>query len=231
MSALALVSCAATMTSREIAELTAKELAHIHRDIRSMLDQLVDDPEVDHVREDKDSRGYTTCFYLTKSLTMTLVAGYSVKLRKAIIDRWQELEAGAAPALNLRQPAQMLAVAMQLAEMVQEQQAQLVAQAPKVKFAEAVGASEDLQSVAVVAKALGSGERRLYAYMRDNGIVMSNNLPYQQHLDAGRFRVVEKTWKDAEGKDHIRPQTMITGRGVTFLQQRLTKSAETANAH
>lgn len=83
---------AQTMSSREIAELTGKDIAHVHRDIRSMLEQLRDDPELDHVREDKDARGYTACFHLTKNLSMTLVAGYNVKLRKAIIDRWQELE-------------------------------------------------------------------------------------------------------------------------------------------
>ena len=84
---------AMTMTSREIAELTGKILANVHRDIRTMIDQLGDDSDLNHVLEDKDERGYTTCFHLPKSLTMTLVAGYNVKLRKAIIDRWQELEA------------------------------------------------------------------------------------------------------------------------------------------
>lgn len=94
-----ITNTAVTMSSREIAELTAKDVSHVHRDIRAMLDELVDDPELDHVKEDKDARGYTACFHLPKSLTMTLVAGYSVKLRKAIIDRWQELEQAASPAI------------------------------------------------------------------------------------------------------------------------------------
>lgn len=83
-----------TMTSREIAELTGKDLSHIHRDTRAMLDELAgnDDPDLDHVREDKDARNYTTCFHLPKSLTITLMAGYSVKMRHAIVKRWQELE-------------------------------------------------------------------------------------------------------------------------------------------
>ncbi len=220
-----------TMTSREIAELTGKEIAHVHRDIRAMLDELKkDDPNLDHPKEDKDSRGYTACFYLNRELTETLLTGYSAAARLKVIRRWHYLETGAAPALNLRQPAQMLAVAMQLAEMVQEQQAQLTAQAPKVKFAEAVGASEDLQSVAEVAKAIGTGEKRLFAFMRDNGILMVNNLPFQHHLDAGRFKVVEKPWIDTDGKDRLRLQTLVTGKGITFLQQRLAKAMEHSHA-
>ena len=92
MSELSMIPETLTMTSREIAELTNKELSHVHRDVRTMLDELADDPDLDHVREDKDARGYTVTFYLPKNLTITLVSGYSTKLRKAIIDRWQELE-------------------------------------------------------------------------------------------------------------------------------------------
>ena len=84
---------AATMTSREIAELTGKELAHVHRDIRAMLDELKkDDPDLDHPQEDKDSRGYTVCFHLNRELTETLLTGYSASARLKVIRRWHELE-------------------------------------------------------------------------------------------------------------------------------------------
>lgn len=93
---LMLSSSILTMTSREVAEVTGKDVSNVHRDIRAMLDDLKDDSDLNHVREDKDDRGYTTCFYLPKSLTLTLVTGYSVKLRKALVDRWQTLETLAA---------------------------------------------------------------------------------------------------------------------------------------
>lgn len=41
---------------------------------------------------ERDSRGYIKEFNLNKDLTLTLIAGYNVKLRLAIIKRWQELE-------------------------------------------------------------------------------------------------------------------------------------------
>lgn len=80
------------MSSREIAELTGRRHGDVIRDIRVMLTDLEDDAELRHVHENRDVRGYTAEFLLPKNLTMTLVSGYSTKLRKAIIDRWQELE-------------------------------------------------------------------------------------------------------------------------------------------
>ena len=81
------------MSSREIAELTGKEHRNVIRDIREMLDQLGDDSELSHVREERDARGYTALFLLPKDLTITLVSGYSVVMRHRIVTRWSELEA------------------------------------------------------------------------------------------------------------------------------------------
>lgn len=87
-----------TMSSREIAELTGKQHKHVIRDIRAMLDALADGPDLGHVHEDRDGRGYTTCFHLDKELTETLVTGYSIPLRHKVIKRLHELEQQSAPA-------------------------------------------------------------------------------------------------------------------------------------
>ncbi|MDD3481823.1 Rha family transcriptional regulator [Azovibrio restrictus] len=81
-----------TMSSHEIAELTEKRHGDVIRDTRVMLEALGDDADLRHVQETKDSRGYTAEISLPKDLTLTLVSGYNVKLRKRIIDRWMELE-------------------------------------------------------------------------------------------------------------------------------------------
>lgn len=57
-----------------------------------MLDGLGDDADLRHVRETKDSRGYTSMIELPKDLTITLVSGYNVQMRHRIVTRWQELE-------------------------------------------------------------------------------------------------------------------------------------------
>lgn len=106
-----------TMSSREIAELTGKQLSHVHRDIRAMLgaivgisdgestgasldwnmrsggmDKVLDHPEMRGVVVSWDARGYVKQVDLTKDLTMTLIAGYNIRIRHAIVKRWQELE-------------------------------------------------------------------------------------------------------------------------------------------
>lgn len=83
-----------TMSSREIAELTGKAHKHVLRDIRSIIEQLEDGPDLDHEEFQQviDSRGYTSEYLLTKNQTLLLMTGYSIPLRQKLINRWQELE-------------------------------------------------------------------------------------------------------------------------------------------
>lgn len=85
---------AITMSSREIADLCDKQHAHVMRDIRTMLDGLeIGQSKFGSTYADAQGK-VRDCFELPKDLTLTLVAGYNVKLRKRIIDRWMELEDG-----------------------------------------------------------------------------------------------------------------------------------------
>ena len=110
-----------TMSSREIAELCEKRHDHVMVDIRNMLDELeIQSPEFSGDYIDSKGRTYP-CFYLPKDLTLTLIAGYNVKLRKRIIDRWQELEAKQAVQLP-----QTFAEALRLAADLEEQKQALL---------------------------------------------------------------------------------------------------------
>ena len=81
------------MSSREIAEYTGKEHRSVLRDIRTMLEQLGKDVN-SFVQMSQDSYGRAQpVFNLPKDLTLTLVSGYSVPMRHAIVTRLQELEA------------------------------------------------------------------------------------------------------------------------------------------
>ena len=110
-----------TMSSREIAELCEKEHRNVMADIRKMLDELgIQSAEFSADYIDSRGRSYR-CFNLPKDLTLTLIAGYNVKLRKRIIDRWQELEAQQAVQLP-----QTFAEALRLAADLEEQKQALL---------------------------------------------------------------------------------------------------------
>jgi phage regulator Rha-like protein len=113
---------AVTMSSSEISDLTGKLHKHIIRDIREMLAELEKDgPVLDHVREDKDSRGYTENFHLDRELTETLITGYSIPLRHKVIRRLHELEAQAARPMT---QAEMIAASANILVSIERQQAQ-----------------------------------------------------------------------------------------------------------
>lgn len=81
-----------TMSSLEIAELTGKQHKHVMVDIRNMLEQL-EIHSAEFSAQYNDSTGRTLpMFSLDKDLTLTLVSGYNVKLRHAIVKRLAELE-------------------------------------------------------------------------------------------------------------------------------------------
>lgn len=81
-----------TMTSREIAEVTGKKLYHVNRDILAMLNELnLDKSKFGSIYFDNKNRQQVE-YVLDEELTLTLVTGYSVKLRNAVIKRWKQLE-------------------------------------------------------------------------------------------------------------------------------------------
>lgn len=87
-----LVASIQTMSSREIAELTAKQHQHVKRDCEVMFTELeMDASSFGHIYLDSMNRQQTE-YLLTFELVQTLITGYSIKLRFAVIQRLNELE-------------------------------------------------------------------------------------------------------------------------------------------
>ena len=124
------------------------------------------------------------------------------------------------PPIDLRDPAQLLTLLGDYARDKQQLQQQVAALEPKALFHDEVTAAVNDQPIASIAKVLGTGEIRLFRWLRDSNILMGNNLPYQQFIDAGYFHVVERTWRDQNGEPRVTAKTMVTGKGLVFLQRR-----------
>lgn len=99
---------------------------------------------------------------------------------------------------------------------------QLEEQAPKVEFADKVSNTDKLISVGEMAKLLRDkgfnvGRNKFFKYLRDNKVLMENNIPYQKYIDAGYFQVRETSNRNGG----VFLVTYITGKGQMYLVDRV----------
>ncbi len=96
---------------------------------------------------------------------------------------------------------------------------------PLVDFANQVSNTENLIDMNAMAKLaveenIPIGRNRLFRWLRENGILMSDNLPYQKFIDRGYFAVKESVF-EAGSMTKTYQQTFVTGRGQRFIIGRL----------
>jgi anti-repressor protein len=103
---------------------------------------------------------------------------------------------------------------------VKEKAALIEQQAPAVEFARTVRDMADGIDFGSMARLLKWGRNRLIARLRDDAILMANNLPYQAYMDRGYFKVIEGTRARTDGTVSPTFTTRVTGRGQVFLQRR-----------
>ena len=90
--------------------------------------------------------------------------------------------------------------------------------APLIHFANRIKDTNDAILIRDFAKILYEknkieiGEKRLFAFLRDKGFLMSDNKPYQKCIEQGLFKVSETTISTIKG-DRLVSTTKITGKG------------------
>ncbi|MDS4031428.1 MAG: phage regulatory protein/antirepressor Ant [Candidatus Contendobacter sp.] len=211
----------ATMSSREIAELTGKRHDNVMRDVEAQLTELLGDGGLlkfeDTYQNGQNGQSYRM-YRLPKRECLIVVSGYSVELRARIIDRWMELESAPSGTFDL---AVMTSAALrELAAKVEECAllgARVIEMQPKADFYDHVAGSEALFDRADAAKLLRTGPKRLWASLREWKVVQASGSPYQKYFDAGYFRLVPVLVHKGEYSIPYQ-QTMVTGKGLTWLK-------------
>ncbi len=104
--------------------------------------------------------------------------------------------------------------------------AKIAADAPKVLFANSVGASEDGILIRDLAKLLRQngvniGEKRLFVWLRKHGYLIKTgsdrNMPTQYSMDLGLFRIVESTRTSPDHPPKIFRTPRVTGKGQQYF--------------
>lgn len=129
----------------------------------------------------------------------------------------------------LNDPDLLIAMATELKN---ERQARKLAeekieqQKPLVDFANQVSDTTDLIDMKTMAKLLKDnniniGRNRLFEFLRIKKILMKDNQPYQQYVDAGYFKVNEYTYTNSFGQTKTNRQTFVTGKGQLYITKKV----------
>lgn len=97
--------------------------------------------------------------------------------------------------------------------------------APKVEFFESVAESKDAVEMKAVSSTLNYvavGRNKLFAILREQKVLQSNNIPYQKYIDAGYFRTIE-TKKNCGTEVRIFIKTLVYKKGLDYIRKLLNK--------
>ncbi|MBW7057902.1 phage regulatory protein/antirepressor Ant, partial [Paracoccus bogoriensis] len=213
------------------------EIAHtahadVLRDIRVMLDQLGEVASSFAGNYVAANGKANPCFHLPKDLTLTLVSGYNVVLRKRIIDRWLELEGQGRPAaIDVRDPGQLALIASQLIEVTQEQAKQTEAMQGTVQAHERLSEAGGSFCISDAAKTLGIAPGTMFDWLRNHRWIFKRDgskewTAYADRLAAGMMerRVITGTRPD--GSEWIGTQARITAKGLSALAKLIVPTAK-----
>lgn len=108
---------------------------------------------------------------------------------------------------------------------IEEQNKYIKELEPKGQFFDAVTDSKDAIEMKDVAKVLdmGIGRNKLFEVLRDRGILMKDNTPYQKYIDAGYFRTIEQKYNKGYGEVGINIKTLVFQKGVDYIRKLLSK--------
>ena len=227
------------VSSRDIANAFGKEHRRVLQDIREL--KCSDDYRLHNfvltsqsvampkggTREDK--------FYLvTRDGFVLLVMGYTgetaMRFKEAYIREFNRMEKTLGEKSAIAVP-RTLKDALLLAARLEGEREALDAQnremAPKAEFYDAVAKCStaiDLGRVAKILNFIGIGRNNLLAFLRSTRILMPDNVPYQEYIDRGYFRLIERRYETPDGETHISTVTMAYQSGIGFIRKKLMEA-------
>lgn len=205
------------MSHREVAELTGKEARHVKRDCEVMFVELGLDPEgyAQPWTHPQNSQTYIE-YMLTRDLVETLITGYSIKLRHAVLQRWRELESQVSlPSYAIEDPIERAKKWIEEEKQKQAAIQQLELAAPKVQYFDSVADRKNLLNATQVGQKFGMSARVLNKTLEDfkvyNKAIKRSRVFQQWFIDRG-FGELKQT-------ESGHPQAMFTTIGEQWIHE------------
>lgn len=232
----ATINASEYMTSREIATITGKPHNDVLKAIRAMESAWV---KVNggnfSLVEYTDAKGENRPMYkLTKTECLYIATKFNDEARAKLVIRWEELERANSMG-NFNVPKSFREALLLAAEQqgvienqqkqIEEKNAKIEADKPKVLFSEAVEASKKSILIRELAKIITQngyqiGEKQLYERIRKAGYLCSvgesRNQPSQAYMNMGLFEIKKRVIVTGE-ESKVCTTTVLTPKGVRYF--------------
>jgi phage antirepressor YoqD-like protein len=160
------------------------------------------------------------CYSLNRDGIIQMTVSESAVVRYKMVEYINQLESEIQQ-LRLPKNYKEALIALVEAEEVKEKQQLLIEEMkPKVEGYEDLLSVQSNHTMNDVAKVVGIGRNTLFKILRDNKVLMKDNLPYQDFIDRGYFSVREVVIKRVEYED-VKRQTLVTTKGVDYINKKL----------
>lgn len=165
-------------------------------------------------------------------LAMGLTGAKALQFKVGFIEQFNAMERVARQVMQPTTPsipqtfAEALRLAASQAEQIEQQQKKIEANAPRVLFSQAVETSNESVLIGEIAKIIcqngvNTGEKRLFAWMRENGYLCQHgeryNQPTQKAMELGLFEIKKTTIQKPNGDTLISNTTKVTGKGQVYF--------------
>lgn len=225
---------AQVIDSREVAEMINKRHDHLIRDIKNYSEIIfgcthpnigVSDFFIESSYKDSTGRELP-CYLLTKKgcdmVANKMTGEKGILFTAMYVTAFEQMRNELQPKFNVPTTfAEALRLAADQQEKIEEQAKLLEEQKPKVEFFDTVADSKTAISMNDVAKVLGikvMGRNNLFEFLRNEKILMSNNVPFQIYVDRGYFRVIEQKYMK-NGEPCMNIKTLVYQKGVDFISK------------
>lgn len=168
-------------------------------------------------QKQQGGNGVNKIMYYNLNKRQMLLVGMreSKVVRRKVLDWIEELENKLIPT-NF---SEALLLAYKQQKVIEDKEEQLQLQAPKVEAYEVISNSERLSTFDECGKLFGLGRNKLYRWMKDNGYIKHNNVPYQKWVDKG---LLDYKIDEFNGKQYY--VALMTGKGIIYFRKLLNQN-------
>lgn len=162
---------------------------------------------------------YIITIDMAKELCMVENNEQGRKMRKYFIECEKKLKEITTPSYMIQDP---IARAEAWIKEQKEHNKEIAELKPKADFYDDVAGSKDSIEMGHVAKVLnikGYGRNKLFQFLREHKVLDRSNIPYQQYVDRGYFRVLEQKYTTSKGETKINIKTLVFQKGIDFIRK------------